>query len=98
MDACVTAVYQKRGMSVNRPRKSRCKSLEARELAVQHSVGPRGPISGRSEGDRRPQVEATLELGKAERVVRERAGPQQIRKAGGDSRVMGFRNGERSHR
>ena len=70
---------------------------------MQHgkSVGPRGPIRGRREGDRRPQVEATLlerELGKAERVVRERAGPQQIRKAGGDSRVMGFRKGERSHR
>ena len=49
----------------------------------------------------RPQVEATLlerELGKAERVVWERAGPQQIRKAGGDSRVMGFRKGERGHR
>ena len=76
---------------------------EARELAVQHgkSVGPRGPIGGRSEGDRRPQVEATLlerELGKAERVLRERAGPQQICKAGGDSRVMGFRKGERGHR
>ena len=65
---------------------------EARELAVQHgkSAGPRGLIGGRSGGERRPQVATLLEreLGKAERVVRER-------KAGGDSRVIGFRKGER---
>ena len=49
-------------------------------------LGGWGRRARRLQGDRRPQVEATLlerELGKAERVVRKRAGPQQIRKGHG---------------